>query len=248
MRRMTIIKFIVYLVLIGCLLYAAILTIMIVLVLPMESINTSEPSVFEDSSSFEDSLTYREYNTVIKCEELAQTYYKSHIYLSNTYDCDDMACDMWNVLQAEGIDSDIVIGNVEQDIYRGDNQEKIVELVKRSNHAWILANIEDGFLAIECTTGQVVYHEDNSLYYHGLIFDNPKDFRRYLALINEYDYQYMEYESALNYHNDLIDWYNNLNGLSQSMNRNTLTVSENNLNREIEELNRIINEISSLIK
>lgn len=52
-----------------------------------------------------------------KCERIAKEYFNSHTYVNNdVYDCDNMACDIWNILKTEGINSKIAIGNVDYKI------------------------------------------------------------------------------------------------------------------------------------
>jgi hypothetical protein len=103
------------------------------------------------------------------CEEIAKQYHETHIYISNDiYDCESMACDVWDMLKAKGIKAKIVVGNVTLPEAR----------LKDCNHAWVVAEISsDVWLAIECTGGYIVYADNNPYYYRGIAFDNPKSFR-----------------------------------------------------------------------
>jgi hypothetical protein len=98
------------------------------------------------------------------CEEIAKNYYATHKYIGNdVFDCDNMACDIWDILIARGINAKIVIGNVKQPVNSIDDV----------NHAWVMAEASPGeWLAIECTGGYLVYGSDNNLYYYGIIFGN----------------------------------------------------------------------------
>lgn len=83
------------------------------------------------------------------CEEVAQQYYRTHTYIQNdVFDCDNMACDVWNILKTKGINAKIVVGNIDLEEYGMEDW----------NHAWIIAEVYPStWLAIECTSGCVVY-------------------------------------------------------------------------------------------
>ncbi len=110
-------------------------------------------------------------------ENIVKHYHETHIY--SKYDffvCSDMALDVWDMLKAQGINALIQIGNVETGT---DN-------VSEANHAWVLAEVSQGeYLALETTGGYAVW--DNSLYYKGWSFDNPKEYKRFVELRYEYD-------------------------------------------------------------
>ena len=108
---------------------------------------------------------------------IVRYYYETHIY--SKYDffvCSDMALDVWNMLKAQGINALIQIGNVETGA--GD--------IAEADHAWVLAEISSGqYLALETTGGYVV--RDNPLYYRGWSFDNPREYKRFVELMKEYN-------------------------------------------------------------
>lgn len=112
-------------------------------------------------------------------ENIVRWYHETHIY--SEYDffvCSDMALDVWNMLKAQGIDALIQIGNVETDA------KDITEV----NHAWVLAKTSPGhYLALETTGGYVVYKDGNELYYKGWSFDNPREYKRFTELKQEYN-------------------------------------------------------------
>ena len=110
---------------------------------------------------------------------IVKHYHETHIY--SEYDffvCSDMALDVWNMLKAQGINALIQIGNVET------GAKDITE----ANHAWVLAETSPGqYLALETTAGYLVWREDNSLYYQGWSFDNPREYKRFVELKYEYN-------------------------------------------------------------
>jgi predicted nuclease with TOPRIM domain len=112
-------------------------------------------------------------------EKIVKNYHDTHVY--STYDlfvCSDMAAEVWNMLKAQGIDSVMVVGNIDKAI--GD--------ILQSNHAWVLAEVAPGdYLALEATGGYVVPESENPLYYRGWSFDSPSDIKSYHQLVNEYN-------------------------------------------------------------
>ena len=112
-------------------------------------------------------------------ENIVKRYHETHIY--SEYDffvCADMALDVWDMLKAQGINSLIQIGNVKT------RAKDITE----ADHAWVLAETSPGhYLALETTGGYAVYKDDNELYYKGWAFDNPKEYKRFVELKQEYN-------------------------------------------------------------
>ena len=141
------------------------------------------------------------------CKEVAQQYYKTHTYVqNNVFDCDNMACDIWNMLKTKGINAEIVVGNIDLDEYDMEDW----------NHAWILAEVApDTWLAIECTGGHIVYRDDNPRYYSGHFFSNPKSLRDFNQLYRDYQIQLNEYNNAVDFYNALVNEYNNADYFTQ---------------------------------
>ncbi|CAD6491438.1 MAG: hypothetical protein FFODKBPE_00150 [Candidatus Argoarchaeum ethanivorans] len=139
------------------------------------------------------------------CEEVAQQYYETHTYVQNdVFDCDNMACDVWNMLKTKGINAKIAVGNVDLDECG----------IEDWNHAWVMAEVSPNtWLAIECTGGYVVY--ENPRYYHGHGFNNPKSLRDFNQLYKEYQIQLNEYNNAINFYNALVNEYNNAGYFTQ---------------------------------
>ncbi len=135
------------------------------------------------------------------CEEVSQQYYETHTYIQNdVFDCDNMACDVWNILKTKEINAKIAVGNVDLDEHD----------IEDWNHVWIMAEISPNtWLAIECTGGYIVYGEDNPRYYHAHLFNNPKSLRDFSRLYETYQTQLSEYNEAVYFYNALVDEYNN---------------------------------------
>ncbi len=147
---------------------------------------------------------------------IVKRYYETHTYsMYDFFVCADMSLDVWNMLKAQEIDALIQIGNVER------TEEDMVE----SNHAWVLAETSPGnYLALETTSGQVVTEEENPLYYEGWSFDNPRQYKEFEALKQEYNVRanivnqliglnqetYAEYEEEYDYGQELVEEFNRL--------------------------------------
>lgn len=174
-----------------------------------------------------------------KCERIAEEYFNSHTYVGDdVYDCDNMACDIWNILKTEGINSKIAIGNVDYKI----------DSINDANHAWILAEVEPGlYLAIECTGGYIVY--DNPLYYECWTFNNPKNLREYVSLCRDYNNQIERYNDAVEEYNKLWGKYGNKKYPTNELNiiQSQLDTAVENINNEVEILNDISNEIEYIL-
>jgi len=172
------------------------------------------------------------------CEEIAKNYYATHKYIGNdVFDCDNMACDIWDMLIARGINAKIMIGNVKQRVNSIDD----------INHAWVMAEVSpDGWLAIECTGGYLVYGSDNSLYYHGIIFNNPKELTDFYDLYARYQRQALRYQRAVEYYNSLVEQYNRSNYLTKLALMGSLNQASQQVEIEAQELQAITNEIEAL--
>lgn len=144
-----------------------------------------------------------EAETIKLVASIAQRYSNTHTYISDdVFDCDNMAQDVWNMLKARGIKSEIVVGNV-------DNSSAIT--FQDINHAWLMVELESGKVAVETTGGYLVYQKDNSNYYRGFVFDDPKKFREFLVLYNDRNSQIDEFNTQLKYYTQLVEAYNNSN-------------------------------------
>ncbi|MDD5094715.1 MAG: hypothetical protein PHV74_10105 [Dehalococcoidia bacterium] len=118
----------------------------------------------------------RDYELQSKVEEIGQWYQSKHVYIEGTFDCNDMAVDLWNMLLAENIKSVIIVGN----------RNRVGETFLESNHAWLdVFNANGEVFYLEPTTGEVIYGQlaDGSInlkavpYREGKIYKNPTDLR-----------------------------------------------------------------------
>lgn len=215
--------------------------------------NTAFSNTDEEPTPTEKAITEFEINLEI-CEQIAKEYYDTHIYLyNNVYDCDDMACDVWNELKLVGIESTIIAGNLDEDIYNT-KDETLLSQIELINHVWILAEIEPGVLfPIECTTGKCIYPTEYNKevfeqYYCGFYFDNPKNYRRYLVLSSEYLNQANTVDYETYAYDDMVDQYNDMDYYSQKANKQALEVYERHLYEETVEFVKIQSELRTIIE
>lgn len=159
---------------------------------------------------------------IIMIEKILDEYSQNHIYMSDdVFDCDNMAQDVWNIFKAKGINSKLVLGNVD---HFGPLTLDYI------NHAWLIVEISpEEWIAIETTGGFVVYFEDNDRYYKGYFFSNPKNYRDFLDLYEDYNYQYADYENERQYYNQLVEQYNSANYYEQIQLESALIVTRNNV-------------------
>ena len=145
---------------------------------------------------------------------IVEDYYKTHTYSTpDLFVCADMAIDVWNMVETQGINAKIVVGNVDDPNANWTGY----------NHAWVLAEVSpDTWLALETTGGYVVHGDKNEKYYSGYFFENPKEFKEYLELMKEYNAQidrinelqveysdtYDEWVREANYYEDLVNEFN----------------------------------------
>jgi hypothetical protein len=87
---------------------------------------------------------------------LVANYHATHVYsITDYFICGDMASEVWNMLKAQGISSVIVVGNV----------DNTVTDILQSNHAWVLATVDNGGkLALETTAGVAYTKTEKPLY------------------------------------------------------------------------------------
>ena len=137
--------------------------------------------IYQDGSEDSENLEFEKEmaNTEI-VEKIAQDYHATHTYTaSDFFVCSDMALDMWNLIKTKGINAKLQVGNVDENIseYEG------FEIFSRMNHAWVIAEVAPfTWLAVEPTGGYTVYADDNRLYYWGISFDSPREFKRFSEL------------------------------------------------------------------
>jgi hypothetical protein len=157
-------------------------------------------------------LTQEERNTKI-VTEIVEDYYKTHTYsMPDLFICADMAIDVWNMVETQGINAEIAVGNVDNP--NADWTEY--------DHAWVLAEVApDTWVALE-TTGGCVTYEDG--YYTGYFFENAREFKEYLELMKEYNAQIDRFNGLQMEYSDTYDeWlkeYNYYKALSDDYNSN----------------------------
>jgi len=131
-----------------------------------------------------------EQTKIQKLEKIVQNYHATHTYSKiDLFVCTDTSIDVWNLVKTEGTNAEICVGNVEENITQS---PKIFE---NMNHAWVIAETEPfTWIALETTGDYLVWGDnksngefmENSLYYHGLCFDNPSEFKEFLKLREDY--------------------------------------------------------------
>jgi hypothetical protein len=172
---------------------------------------TSTPTLIPTLQSTPTPITTSEENNVKIVTGIVENYYKTHTY--SKYDlfvCADMAIDVWNMVETQGINSEIAVGNVDNPNANWTEY----------NHVWVLAEVAPyTWLALETTSGCVTYKDS---YYTGYFFENAREFKEYLDLMKEYNAQidrinelqveytdtYNEWTREANYYQNLVNEYN----------------------------------------
>jgi hypothetical protein len=112
-------------------------------------------------------------------EMIAAAFHKNHTYtLQGDFVCLDMAIDVWNQLRTNGIEAKIMGGNINENITAWNYRQ----LVRESNHAWVVAKLNPTEkVAIETTAGTVIKQgmDNASAYFKGIEFDNPGQIKRF---------------------------------------------------------------------
>lgn len=203
----------------------------------------SPDAVSIDNSYYSDTSDYtamsQEEKNIQICEQVVSDYYATHTYSENdVFDCDNMAQDLWNILETKGINAEIMIGNVDM--------TGSVSL-KDINHAWVMAEVSpNSWLALEGTGGYVVY--DNEQYYRGFAFNDPKNYRRFLELYTDWEYQSQEYENYRLYYNELVETYNDANYYQQLSMKSGMTVARNTLEDKERDYTKTNTELNALLE
>jgi len=173
------------------------------------------------------------------CEKIARRYHETHTYVGDdVFDCDNMACDVWDMLKTEGINAKIAVGNVELDEYDMEDW----------NHAWVMAEVAPNeWVAIECTGGFVVY--DNPRYYRaGHFFNNPKSLRRFLEIWDDYYECLNDYAQAIRDYNDLVDEYNEANIFERSALVDDIEAAKSEVDEKEKEYSILLTELNVLLE
>jgi hypothetical protein len=167
---------------------------------------------------------------------VVEEYHQTHSYYGNgIFECGDMANDVWNMLKTRGINAKIQIGNVDKD------NATLFE----SNHAWVLAEVSaDKWLALETTGG---YLEDNPRYYGGWSFYTPKQFKKYLLLLTQFNDMLPKENEAQTQCDQLVSQYNQANIIKKDALALDLTEKLIIANHITKEFNEVILKMIALL-
>lgn len=130
-------------------------------------------------------------------EEIVKQYHETHAKNgSEMLECGDMACDVWEVLEDEGIHAKIMIGRLDREVAN----------LSEADHAWVVAEVSPNtWLALDPTEGQSA---TNPLYYSGWHFATPTDFRRYEQLLTQFNDQSSKYGTERLKYQRMVEEYN----------------------------------------
>ncbi|GEM_PF-4995542 len=131
-------------------------------------------------------------------EEIVQKYHETHAKNgSDMLECGDMACDVWELLETEGIHAKIMIGRLDREVAN----------ISEADHAWVIAEIAPNkWLALDPTEKQSA---TNPLYYIGWHFLTPTDFRTYEQLLAQFNNQSSKYGTERLKYQRMVEEYNN---------------------------------------
>ncbi len=191
---------------------------------------------YYSGNSYNTQISQKEKNVQI-CEQVASEYSETHTYIDDgVFDCDNMAMDVWNLIESQGINAQIAVGNVDM------SDESLEDM----NHAWVLAEVApQSWVAIECTGGYVTYDEE---YYSGWFFDTPKNYQSFLDLYNDWQYQYQDYENYRDYYNEFVDIYNDADYFEQLGMESGMAVAKNTLEEKERVFLRTDAELDALLE
>ena len=115
-------------------------------------------------------------------QKIAAQFHQTHTYtMEGDFVCLDMAIDVWNQLVTNGIKANIMGGNVQENVSAWNYKQ----LVKESNHAWVVARLSaTDKVAIETTAGIVIKPgmKNSAAYFKGIEFDNPAQIKKFDSL------------------------------------------------------------------
>jgi hypothetical protein len=111
-------------------------------------------------------------------KNIVEEYHRTHTYTTtDMYACAQMSQDVWDMVETQGINATIEVGNVSQNI----------TTIQQADHAWVMAEVAPGeWIAMETTGGYLVCNDSrncavsNPRYYTGWRFSNPRELQAYL--------------------------------------------------------------------
>lgn len=137
---------------------------------PTQLYNTSLKEIKSNPAYWNMAWKEQDYELQEIVQDVNDLYFETHTYVEGETDCNDMACDVWNMLLSKGITSIIVIGNLDLE------EENFAEC----NHAWLWVYNSTGTpFALEPTNGELIFAEnpEANQYGEGFFYTKPSDLR-----------------------------------------------------------------------
>ena len=114
---------------------------------------------------------------------IVENYHATHMYtLSGMFVCAQMAQDVWDMVETQGITAKLEVGNVNQK----------VSTIQGADHVWVLAEVTPNqWVAMETTGGFLACPDtnfctsDNPLYFYGWDYASPKDLQSMFCGANQ---------------------------------------------------------------
>jgi len=158
---------------------------------------SSSPPVLTETPPSVPTESLEERNVRIS-EEIVKKYHETYAKSgSEILECGDMACDVWEMLENEGIHARIMIGRLDREVAN----------ISDADHAWVVAEVAPNtWLALDPTEGQSA---TNPLYYSGWHFRTPADFKRYELLLTQFNDQSSKYGTERLKYQRMVEEYNN---------------------------------------
>lgn len=132
--------------------------------------------------------------------KIVEDYHRIHTYsLYDYFVCADMAQDVWNIVDTQGMRALLVAGNIANPDARW----------KEYNHAWVIVETAPRqWVALETTGGFLVSKKENPNYYRGIFFENPKDLKTNMDLSRDYNNEIDRFATLVSGYNAKVSAYN----------------------------------------
>lgn len=132
--------------------------------------------------------------------KIVEDYHKIHSYsLIDYFICADMAKDVWNIVDTQGMRAVLVAGNI----------QKANASWKEYDHAWVLVEAAPRqWVALETTGGFLVFKKDNPNYFRGTFFENPRDLKTNMDLSRDYNNEIDRFSTLVSQYNAKVSAYN----------------------------------------
>jgi hypothetical protein len=177
-------------------------------------------------------LSLKGATTLETVTKLVKYYSDTHEYLKDIWDCNNYACDFWDILMKAGINTEehptqIIVGSIEKDITS----------ILSSDHAWVLVDLGDGTkIAADATGGIVITKAENPRYYKGWAFNNPADLKANDDLRAAYNARVSVYNALITHINAALNQYNTTFSASDLAVYNKLIEIKNEQKAELDQL------------